>query len=131
MPTFDDDNEFFDELVERSGSLSKDLELSIEIQSGTEIISPNSFNYRGENWIGAFKLIRSWPNILDNSNSDLKRFFIGYGPDMYVYVYPITVPIQERIVISANAHNIFLNIFIENGLLGFFQLIFLILVILI
>ena len=57
LPTIDDDNEFFDQLVERSGSLSKDLELSIEIQSGTEIISPNSFNYRGENWIGAFKLI--------------------------------------------------------------------------
>jgi len=126
LPTFDDDNEFFDQLVERSGSLSKDLELSIEIQSGTEIISPNSFNYRGENWIGAFKLIRSWPNILDNSNSDLKRFFIGYGPDMYVYVYPITVPVQERIVISANAHNIFLNNFIENGLLGFSSIIFLI-----
>ena len=128
LPTFDDDNEFFDQLVERSGSLSKDLELSIEIQSGTEIISPNSFNYRGENWIGAFKLIRSWPNILDNSNSDLKRFFIGYGPDMYVYVYPITVPVQERIVISANAHNIFLNNFIENGLLGFSSIIFLIIV---
>ena len=76
LPTINDDNEFFDELVERSGSLSKDLELSIEIQSGTEIISPNSFNYRGENWIGAFKLIRSWPNILDNSNSDFKRFFV-------------------------------------------------------
>ena len=128
LPTINDDNEFFDELVERSGSLSKDLELSIEIQSGTEIISPNSFNYRGENWIGAFKLIRSWPNILDNSNSDFKRFFIGYGPDMYVYVYPITVPIQERIVISANAHNLFLNIFIENGFIGFLSLIFLIFV---
>jgi len=128
LPTIDDDNEFFDELVERSGSLSKDLELSIEIQSGTEIISPNSFNYRGENWIGAYKLIRSWPNVLDNSNSDLKRFFIGYGPDMYVYVYPITVPVQERIVISANAHNIFLNNFIENGFLGFSSIIFLIIV---
>ena len=128
LPTINDDNEFFDELVERSGSLSKDLELSIEIQSGTEIISPNSFNYRGENWIGAYKLIRSWPNVLDNSNSDLKRFFIGYGPDMYVYVYPITVPVQERIVISANAHNIFLNNFIENGFLGFSSIIFLIIV---
>ena len=128
LPTIDDDNEFFDELVERSGSLSKDLELSIEVQSGTEIISPNSFNYRGENWIGAIKLIRSWPNILDNSNSDFKRFFIGYGPDMYVYVYPITVPIQERIVISAHAHNLFFNIFIENGLIGFLSIIFLIFV---
>ena len=45
---------------------------------------------------------------------------------MYVYVYPITVPVQERIVISANAHNIFLNNFIENGLLGFSSIIFLI-----
>ena len=128
LPTIDDDNEFFDEFVERSGSLSKELELSIEIQSGTEIISPNTFNYRGENWIGAFKLISSWPNILDNSNSDIKRFFIGYGPDMYVFVYPITVPIQERIVISANAHNLFLNIFIENGFIGFSSIIFLIFV---
>jgi len=128
LPTIDDDNEFFDEFVERSGSLSKELELSIEIQSGTEIISPNTFNYRGENWIGAFKLISSWPNILDNSNSDIKRFFIGYGPDMYVFVYPITVPIQERIVISANAHNLFLNVFIENGFIGFSSIIFLIFV---
>ena len=111
----EDDNEFFDAFVERSGSLSKDLELSIDIESGTEFLSPNSFNYRGENWIGAFKLIKSWPSILDNSSSEIKRLFFGYGPDMYIYVYPITVPIQERIVISSNAHNIFLNIFIENG----------------
>ncbi len=126
LPTLEDDNEYFDKLAERTGSLSKDLELSIDVQSGTEILSPNSFNYRGENWIGAFKLIRSWPTILDNSQSDFKRFFIGYGPDMYVFVYPITVPIQERVVISANAHNLFLNIFIENGLLGISSLIFLI-----
>ena len=47
---------------------------------------------------------------------------------MYVYVYPITVPVQERIVISANAHNLFLNNFIENGLIGFSSIIFLIIV---
>ena len=126
IPTFEDDNEFFDSLVERSGSLSKDLELSIDVESGTEFLSPNSFNYRGENWIGALRLIKSWPNILDNSNSTFGRFMVGYGPDMYIYVYPITVPIQERIVISSNAHNIFLNIFIENGLLGISLLLFLI-----
>ncbi len=128
LPTLKDDNEYFDQLVERSGSLSKDLELSIEIESGTEIISPNSFNYRGENWIGAIKLIKSWPKILDNSRSDYKRLLIGYGPDMYIFVYPITVPIQERIVISGNAHNLFLNIFIENGLIGFSSLVFLIII---
>ena len=127
IPTFEDDNEFFDSFVERSGSLSKDLELSIDMESGTEILSPNSFNYRGENWIGAFDLIKNWPTILDNSNTELKRLFIGYGPDMYIYVYPITVPIQERIVISGNAHNLFLNIFIENGLIGISILMFLIL----
>ena len=128
LPTLEDDNEYFDQLVERSGSLSKDLELSIEIESGTEIISPNSFNYRGENWIGAIKLIKSWPKILDNSRSDYKRLLIGYGPDMYIFVYPITVPIQERIVISGNAHNLFLNIFIENGLIGLSSLVFLIII---
>ena len=56
--------------------------------------------------------------------------FVGYGPDTYIYVYPITVPIQERIVISANAHNMFLNILIENGAIGFISIIFLILAIL-
>ena len=126
FPAAEDDNDYFDALIERSGSLSKDLELSIDIESGTEFLSPNSFNYRGENWIGAYKLIKSWPTILDNSSSEIKRLFFGYGPDMYIYVYPITVPIQERIVISSNAHNIFLNIFIENGLLGISALIFLI-----
>ena len=75
LPTINDDNEFLMNLL-KIRSLSKDLELSIEIQSGTEIISPNSFNYKGENWIGAFKLIRSWPNILDNSNSDSKDFLL-------------------------------------------------------
>ena len=126
IPTTEDDNEFFDAFVERSGSLSKELELSINIESGTEFLSPNSFNYRGENWIGAYRLIKSWPTILDNSNSEIKRLFFGYGPDMYIYVYPITVPIQERIVISSNAHNIFFNVFIENGLVGILLLIFLI-----
>ncbi len=125
IPTAEDDNQFFDAFVERSGSLSKELELAINVESGNEFLSPNSFNYRGENWIGAYRLIKSWPSILDNSNSEIKRLFFGYGPDMYIYVYPITVPIQERIVISSNAHNIFFNIFIENGLIGISLLIFL------
>ena len=126
IPTFQGDYEYFDSFVERSGSLSKDIELSIDIESGNEFLSPNSFNYRGENWIGAYRLIKSWPTILDNSRTEIKRLFFGYGPDMYIYVYPITVPIQERIVISANAHNLFLNIFVENGLIGISLLIFLI-----
>ncbi|MEC7880964.1 MAG: O-antigen ligase family protein [Chloroflexota bacterium] len=129
IPTFNDQDEYFDELVERSGSISKELELSIDVESGVNILSPNSLNYRGENWIGAFKLLRSWPTVLDNSNSNYWRLFVGYGPDTYIYVYPITVPIQDRIVISANAHNLFLNILIENGAIGFISIIFLIWVI--
>ena len=124
------EEKYFDSLVERSGSISKELELSIDIESGVNILSPNSFNYRGENWIGAFKLLKSWPTVLDNSNSNYLRMLVGYGPDTYIYVYPITVPIQERIVISSHAHNIFLNILIENGAIGFISIIFLIWVIL-
>jgi len=120
------EEKYFDSLVERSGSISKELELSIDIESGVNILSPNSFNYRGENWIGAFKLLKSWPTVLDNSNSNYLRMLVGYGPDTYIYVYPITVPIQERIVISSHAHNIFLNILIENGAIGFISIIFLI-----
>ena len=124
------EEKYFDAFVERSGSISKELELSIDVESGVNIISPNSFNYRGENWIGAFRILKDWPTVLDNSNSNYGRMFVGYGPDTYIYVYPITVPIQERIVISANAHNMFLNILIENGAIGFISIIFLILAIL-
>jgi len=124
------EEKYFDAFVERSGSISKELELSIDVESGVNIISPNSFNYRGENWIGAFRILKGWPTVLDNSNSNYGRMFVGYGPDTYIYVYPITVPIQERIVISANAHNMFLNILIENGAIGFISIIFLILAIL-
>ena len=126
IPKFNEQESYFDELVERSGSISKELELSIDVESGVNIISPNSFNYRGENWIGAFKILGNWPTILDNSNSNYGRMFVGYGPDTYIYLYPITVPIQEKIVISANAHNIFLNILIENGFIGLISIIFLI-----
>ena len=126
IPKYSAEEEYFDPGVERSGSLSKELELSIDIESGVNILSPNSFNYRGENWIGAFKILQNWPTVLDNSNSNYLRAFVGYGPDTYVYIYPITVPIQERIIISSHAHNLFFNILIENGIIGFASILFLI-----
>ena len=126
IPKYGVEEEYFDEKVERSGSLSKELELSIDIESGVNILSPNSFNYRGENWIGALKILQNWPTVLDNSNSNYWRAFVGYGPDTYVYLYPITVPIQEKIIISSHAHNLFFNILIENGIIGLASIIFLI-----
>ena len=118
LPILEKDEVYFDELVERTGSISKEVELAIDIESGVNILSPNTFNYRGENWIGAIKIIQNWPKVLDNSKSNFGRLLVGYGPDTYVYVYPITVPVQEKIVISSHAHNLFLNLIIENGLIG-------------
>ena len=127
LPIMVPERDYFDELTERTGSISKDLDLSIEIETGVNMrIKPESFNYRGENWIGAFKLIRYWPKILENSESQYARLLVGYGPDAYVYVYPITVPIQKNIVISTHAHNFILNNIVENGLVGIMAFIFLI-----
>ena len=115
--------EYFDELVERTGSLSGELDLSVDIESGINIkMDPSSFNYRGENWIAAAKLVRYWPKMLTNESQYFRSLF-GYGPDTFVYTYPITAPIQERIVISNHAHNIFLNTLVENGFIGLIILI--------
>ena len=115
--------EYFDELVERTGSLSGELDLSVDIESGINIkMDPSSFNYRGENWIAAAKLVRYWPKMLTNESQYFRSLF-GYGPDTFVYTYPITVPIQEKIVVSNHAHNIFLNTIVENGFIGLIILI--------
>ena len=50
LPTMVPERDYFDELTERTGSISKDLDLSIEIETGVNMhIKPESFNYRGEN----------------------------------------------------------------------------------
>ena len=118
IPVIENEVEYFDELVERTGTLSNELDISVNVESGVNIkIDPSSFNYRGENWISSAKIIRYWPRMLSYESQYFRSLF-GYGPDTYVYTYPITVPIQERIVISNHAHNLILNTIVENGFVG-------------
>ena len=108
-----------DKIIERMGSISENLELSLDNKTGINV-SGSGFSGRIEMWQGGLELIKKWPspNGLELNLKNL-RPLIGYGPDTYIYLYPQTIRPQREIVISSHPHNLILQILIELGLLGF------------
>ena len=107
-----------DKLTERIGSISENLDLSINQKSGINV-SGSGFSGRIEMWSGAINLIKNWPspNGLE-LNLQKIRPLIGYGPDTYIYLYPQTIRPQRDIIVSSDPHNILLRITVELGILG-------------
>ncbi|MBM31508.1 MAG: hypothetical protein CL764_01490 [Chloroflexi bacterium] len=107
-----------DKLTERIGSISENLDLSINQKTGINV-SGSGFSGRIEIWAGGIDLIKNWPSP---NGLELKlqtiRPLIGYGPDTYIYLYPQTIRPQRDIIVSSDPHNILLRITVELGFLG-------------
>ncbi|MEE8518177.1 MAG: O-antigen ligase family protein, partial [Dehalococcoidia bacterium] len=76
---------------------------------------------RTEIWSTSLELAaeRPWFAFEDGGPSYLRQLF-GYGPDTFVYVYPLaqTPPQRETITLTRSGHNHYVHVLVEQGLLG-------------
>ena len=82
-------------------------------------VTAQGLSGRTEIWSGSLDLILDRPWY---ANDDLPlaplRPFIGYGPDMFRYTFPLAAPTSQAGGLHSHAHNILLHLAIEIGILG-------------
>lgn len=74
---------------------------------------------RAVRWSTSLKLAFQRPPVPDgNDLGAATRFFAGYGPDMFVFAFPLLAPSELASVRTHAAHNDYLNRLVEQGILG-------------
>ena len=101
---------FVQALVLRAGTMPE------EVSS----LNLSSVSGRLEIWNGTSKLLYERPRpALHKDGLRWTRYFIGYGPDHYEWAYSWIAPRETYV---SRAHNYFLHVAVELGLLGFLLL---------
>ena len=90
-------------------------------------ITSGDLGNRYEHWETAWQLIkyRPWPDF-DTLNFKWLRPFIGYGPDLFRYVYLLESPEHDEelyVLEPDHAHNFFIHQTVEQGFLGLLSLV--------
>ncbi|MFP6594958.1 MAG: O-antigen ligase family protein [Dehalococcoidia bacterium] len=102
------------------GSASGDTRDITDLGSIFDESRSGSVGGRGPVWRSALELTRSRTVVPGESGAlTVARSLTGYGPEMFFYVYPLGVEIEQTGTIAQNAHNYPLQLLMELGLLGF------------
>jgi tetratricopeptide (TPR) repeat protein len=101
---------------------SSTLAVQQRFASITSEVSAGALSGRGRHWQDSWQLVRNRPWFeFDNSNLSWLRSIIGYGPDLFRYVYLLESTPQgsNRLPTEPDhAHNFFIHQIVEQGLLG-------------
>ena len=90
-----------------------------EVSSVAAEASGRGRSFRTDIWSASYRLIvdRTWFEYEDLRFSIL-RPLVGYGPEMFKYTFPLESPLGGLL---SQSHNFFIHHAVEQGLLGFFS----------
>ena len=107
------------------GDSSTASEVIARFSSISSQVSSGSLGGRGDYWNGSWRLIRDNPWFkFDSPSYSWLRPLLGYGPDMFRYVYLLESPPKGPNLLPEEpdqAHNFFINQAVEQGFLGLFS----------
>ncbi len=84
-------------------------------------VASGSFTDRMEIWRASAKLLAERPRIpIEDDPLYFSRHLVGYGPDLYGFVYPLTAPTKWLALkrLAYSAHNHLIHAAVELGALG-------------
>ena len=81
----------------------------------------DGLNGRERIWMGSLRVAASRPWFaFEDGSPVLLRHLLGYGPDSFPYVYPLgeEPSLSETVRLTRDAHNQYINMLVEQGVLG-------------
>lgn len=109
--------QYFNDSFSINGSPS-DSELG-ESTLSERLTKQRTIDSRLTTWSSTMQLAADRPTVGDNDSTPTAvRHLFGYGPDTFRYVFQVTASSNSLRGLTTNAHNFFLNILVELGILG-------------
>jgi tetratricopeptide (TPR) repeat protein len=103
----------------RGGGVGSNARSLVDLTTIFDDSANGTVGGRGPIWESALELSirRDW-SPAEPAMRTAVRPFVGYGPDMFYYAYPLGLEVDILGTVPQHAHNFYLQILMELGLLG-------------